>query len=152
MTTRTRRTRAALLAGVLGAVIAAGAPLGAHALGDGVLPPAHPSHEGPRGPAGPEGPQGPAGPQGLQGDIGPVGPRGLTGHVRRDWAAMALAGGSIPYTDTPVSAGVGVGAAGGTSAVAFGVAVRLGEHARATVTLMRTGDESGVAGGLAFGF
>ena len=69
-----------------------------------------------------------------------------------DWAAMALAAGSIPYVDSPSSVGVGVGTAGGASAVALGIAVQVGASARITATLMRTRDETGLAAGLAVGW
>lgn len=101
---------------------------------------------------GPRGLPGERGPRGLPGETGPRGLQGETGHVQPDWAAMALAAGSIPYVDAPISAGVGVGSAGGTPALAFGIAIRLTDHSRATATLMRTSDETGVAAGLAFGF
>ena len=110
-------------------------------------------HDGPRGlrgQTGPRGLRGQTGPRGPQGRTGPQGPRGATGHVRHDWAAMALAAGSIPHSDSRASIGVGLGVVDGTDALAAGLSLRIAEKWRASVTVMRTNDETALGAGIGF--
>lgn len=111
------------------------------------------SHDPWRGPRGPRGEAGARGLAGPPGPAGPRGPRGKTGRVRSDFAAMAIAAASIPHPPRfRLSAGVGAGATGGTSAVALGVTVRLEDRIHVTATWMGTNDERALGMGFALGF
>lgn len=123
---------------------------------------------GPQGPKGDKGDTGQDGAKGDQGDVGKQGERGergMTGRVKSDWAAMAIAAGSIPHTDDPVSIGLGLARAGGTSAAALGIEIavpweQMNAHfsdiglynGKFGVTLLKTQDETAVSVGVSFGF
>ena len=108
--------------------------------------------QGVLGETGAQGVQGKTGAQGVQGKTGAQGVQGKTGRVKLDWAAMAIAAGSIPYTDDPVSIGAGFGVAGGTGAISLGARVKLSEAVRFQAELLRTREESGFVFSIATGW
>ena len=94
--------------------------------------------------------------KGERGEAGPPGRDGRDGapgqvlHYRPDWAAMAAAAGSIPYTADPLSIGASATSIGGANALAIGVSRRFDDW-RLTGQIMTTGDELGVTVGAAIG-
>ena len=157
MKTRFRKLLGAALLTALGAVIVASAATDAHAwvtcpngeMANYGACPGTPGTPGAKGDTGNTGDTGAKGDTGNTGDTGAKGDKGDPGRVKRDWAAMAMAAGSIPYRDEPVSIGVGYGAVPGTGAFALGAQIELTEIVRFRATLMKTREEIGFAGGLA---
>lgn len=86
------------------------------------------------------------------GPQGAPGPRGRPAAAERDWAAMTIAAGSIPYADETVSAGAAFGTAGGEVALALGARLQLNEIVSLSATVMRSDDETGAGVGIGFGF